>query len=119
MKVLEPRNVARGADSRSAKRPATAILAESRDVRLIVFRLSPGQSVPRHKNASSVVVTVLEGDGMLSGAEGERHCHAGDVVMYDPSEPHAIRALETELLLLVAIAPTPSARSDAVPDTTA
>jgi len=113
VKTLNPKEVAGRAGARSPDRPATAILAESPNVRLIVFRLLPGQSVPRHRNASSVVVTVLEGDGILSGADGDRRCAAGEVVMYDPSEMHGIRALDSELLLLVAIAPNPSARSGA------
>lgn len=84
-----------------------ALLVDSANVRMLVFRLTPGQSVPPHHNASTVIIHVLQGEGMLSGADGERPCAAGDVVAYEPSETHGMRAVDSELLLLVTIAPSP------------
>jgi len=76
-----------------------------------VFRLEPGQVVPPHQSASSVMLTVLEGEGWLSGANSERMCGAGDVVCYEPNELHGMRAGDRALHLLASITPRPGERA--------
>ena len=110
MIALDPRAAARAAISAQPERPATAILSDTPDARLVVFRLAPGQMVAPHRSTSSVLLTVLEGTGMLSGENGERACVAGDVVTYAPSELHGMRAGRAELLLLATITPRPGGR---------
>ena len=116
MKRFDPLSAARLAVSSRADRPATAIVHDSADVRLIVFRLAPGQSVAPHRSTSSVQLTVLGGDGMLTGEGGaggnggttEQPCTVGDVVVYLPDELHGMRAMGGEdLLLLATITPRP------------
>ena len=113
MIALDPIAAARAAVG-PAGRPATAVVHDAPDVRLVVFRLAPGQAVPPHRNASSVLLTVLAGSGVLEGeADGvgvPRDCVAGDVVAYAPNELHAMRATSDELLLLAAITPRPGTR---------
>jgi quercetin dioxygenase-like cupin family protein len=111
--ALDPRAAARAARAAAPNRPATAVLHDTPDVRLIVFRLAPGQAVPPHRSASTVTLTVLEGAGVLSGGDGERACAEGDVVAYAPDELHGMRAepdAARELLLLATITPRPGAR---------
>ena len=110
MIALDPRAAARHAVAPNASRPATAVLLDTPDVRLVVFRIAPGQAVPPHRSPSTVTLTVLEGSGTLSGGEGERRCTAGEVVSYAPEELHGMRATEGELLLLATIAPRPGER---------
>lgn len=109
-----PRDAARAATAANAARPATAAIIDTPDVRALVFRLAPGQAVRPHRNASTVLLTVLEGRGILSGEENgapvDRECSAGDMVAYQPNELHAMRAGETELLLLATITPRPGER---------
>jgi len=107
MKVLDPRGAAAGAVAATATRPATAIVHDSPDARLVVFRLAPEQSVAPHRSNSTVLLTVLGGRGFVSGAEGERAVAAGDLVIYDPEEVHGMRAVDEELTLLAAITPRP------------
>jgi len=61
-----------------------------------------------------VLLTVLEGHGVLSGEENgttvDRSCAAGDLVAYAPNELHAMRATDVELLLLATITPRPGER---------
>lgn len=104
---IDPRGAARAAVSSRPDRPATAVLLDTPDVRLVVFRMAEGQAVPPHTNPSTVMLTVLEGTGMLSGADGERRCSAGDIVAYAPGETHGMRATSGELLLLATITPRP------------
>jgi quercetin dioxygenase-like cupin family protein len=110
MKVLDVRRAAREAVAANPTRPATAVMHDSADARLIVFRLSPGQSVAPHRNASSVTLTVISGSGLTSGADEERPVVAGDVVTYDPNELHGMRAVDEELVLLATITPRPGSR---------
>jgi quercetin dioxygenase-like cupin family protein len=110
MTTLDPRGAARAARAANDRRPATAIVHDTADARLVVFRLAPGQEVPPHSSASTVLLTVLEGAGVLSGADEERTCRTGDVVAYAPGELHGMRATEGELLLLATITPRPGER---------
>lgn len=108
--MLDPRAAARGARAAAADRPATAILHDSADVRLVVFRLAPGQAVPPHRSPATVTLAVLDGAGTLSDGDSERACAAGDVVVFAPDERHGMRAVDVELLLLATITPRPGVR---------
>ena len=110
MIALDPRAAACAAVSAQPERPATAIISDTPDARLVVFRLAPGQVVAPHRSTSSVLLTVLEGSGTLSGEQEERACVAGDVMAYPPNELHGMRADGGELLLLATITPRPGAR---------
>lgn len=116
MKRFDPLTAARQAVANRLDRPATAIVHDSPDVRLIVFRLAPGQSVAPHRSSSSVQLTVLEGGGVLTGeSEGggtaDQACTVGDVFVYLPNELHGMRcAGEDDLLLLATITPRPGAQ---------
>ena len=114
MNSIDPRRAAREATATGPTRPATAIVYDSPDARLIVFRLAPGQAVPPHTSKSTVQLSVLEGTGMLTGSIAgvaqERPCARGDVVLYAPEELHGMRAVDEELLLLATITPRPGSR---------
>ena len=114
MKPLNPRSAARLANAANPNRPATAIVHDADDVRLVVFRLAAGQEVPPHRTSSSVLLTVLEGEGVLYGEEHGAPvnvpCAQGDVIAYDPNEIHGMRSPSGELLLLATIAPRPGSR---------
>jgi quercetin dioxygenase-like cupin family protein len=114
VKILYPMEVARDAVAPAGDRPATALLLDSPDARLVTFRLAPGQVVAPHRSSSTVLLFVLAGSGMLSGEEGaepgERPCTAGDLVAYEPNELHGMRATDSALVLLAAITPRPGAR---------
>jgi len=115
MTRLDAMHAARDAVSAHPDRPATAIVHDVADARLVVFRLAAGQTVAPHRSTSTVLLAVLAGAGVLSGEEDgapvERPCVAGDMVAYAPSELHGMRADRgEELLLLATITPRPGAR---------
>jgi quercetin dioxygenase-like cupin family protein len=117
MKTLDARHAAADAVAANPSRPATAVVHDSRDARLVVFRLAPGQAVAPHRNASTVMLTVIAGRGLVSGAEGEQPVAAGTVVAYEPNELHGMRAVDEEFVLLATIAPRPGERAGEVRDT--
>jgi quercetin dioxygenase-like cupin family protein len=107
VKVYDTRALAGGAVSAKTDRPATALVHETNDARVVVFRLEPGQSVPTHASASTVLLSVIAGSGVVTGAEGERAVKAGDLVAYAEHEPHGMRAEREQLILVAVIAPRP------------
>lgn len=114
MKALDALASARSAVAAHKDRPATAVIHDTDDVRLVVFRIAPGQAVPPHRSPSSVLLTVLEGSGTLSGemdgAPFENVYQTGESVAYMPNELHGMRADEREMILLATITPRPGAR---------
>jgi quercetin dioxygenase-like cupin family protein len=111
MQLLNPRQAVQHAVSGNPGRPATAIVLDTADVRLVVFRILPGQAVPPHTSTSAVVLTILEGSGFLTGSGGATACTAGDVACYQPKELHGMRANGSELHVLAAITPRPGERA--------
>lgn len=110
MKLHDSAAAARDAVASSPTRPAMAVIVDTPDARLLVFRIEPGQSVAPHHSVSTVVLTVLEGEGIVLGNEGERVCRAGDIIVYEPGETHGLRAIDTTLKLFATIAPRPGER---------
>jgi quercetin dioxygenase-like cupin family protein len=89
------------------ERPATRVLHDEPNLRVIAFHLLPGQTVPPHKNASTVMVQVISGEGRFSGEDGEATLRAGESAVYRPGETHSISALDGPLVFHAVIAPRP------------
>ena len=113
MKVLDPRRLALEAVAATEARPATAIVHDVPDARMVVFRIAPGQEVPPHTTSSTVTLAVLAGRGVLSGGDGEREGEPGEVAVYEPNEMHGMRAGAEDFLLLATITPRPGAKGSA------
>ena len=106
----DPRAVAAAAVAARPGKPATAIVHDSPDVRLLVFRLAPGEEVPPHTNPSTVILTVLDGAGTFMGPDYEQSVKSGTLVTYEPNELHGIRASNGPLTVLATITPRPGTR---------
>lgn len=107
MNIYEPLVIAAAAIAARPDRPATAIVHDGPDARLVVFRLEAGQAVAPHMSTSTVILSIAAGSGMVSGATGELSVRAGDVVTFDANEPHGMRALSNPMVVLAVIAPRP------------
>ena len=110
MKVLSTLAAARAAVSAQPSRPATAVLHDVPDARVVVFRIEAGQEVAPHTSTSTVLLAVVEGSGTVSGASGESEVRAGDLVTYDAGELHGMKAGDERLVLVAIITPRPGAR---------
>ena len=117
MKMIDLQQVANGALAANPTRPATAVVHDSPDARLIVFRIAPGQAVPPHSNASTVTLTVVSGRGFARGGDDECALAPGQTVVFEPNELHGMRAESEELVLLATITPRPGSRSREAPET--
>ena len=105
-----PGDIAREAKSFNPSKPAMALIHDSDDARVVVFRIAPGQAVERHVTRSSVVMQVLSGSGTVSGADEERQVGPGMMLTFVPGESHGMRAVDEELVIFATIAPRPGAR---------
>jgi len=110
MNIYSVPDLATKADATRGTRPATAVLHDVPDARLVLFRIEPGQEVPPHVNSSSVFLTIVAGAGVVSGAEGEREVRRGDVICFEPNELHGMRSLEESFVVLATITPRPGTR---------
>ena len=110
MKLVNVPNAALEAVGSHPNRPATATLHDSADLRLVVFRLAAGQSVPVHRSGSTVMLTAISGRGFVRGGEEEQLVTAGETVVFEPNEFHGMRAAACELVLLATITPRPGER---------
>lgn len=118
MNVFPVIETARGGPPTNSARPATTVLVNTPDVRVVVFRFLPGQMVPMHTNKSSVLLTVLEGNGYVSGeldgVPDERACSLGDLIAYAAGEGHSMRTAEDGMILLATITPRSGERTTGV-----
>lgn len=109
MKIYDPRALAAGAPAQP-DRPATVLVHDSADARVVLFRIEPGQQVPVHTSTSTVLLSVVSGSGIVIGADGEHAVRTGDIIAYDVQEPHGMRAEGEQLVIAAAIAPRPGVR---------
>ena len=110
MKLYDTRAAAASAVANRPDRPATTLLHDSADARVVIFRIDPGQEVPIHTSASTVVLVIVSGTGTVAGADGERSVGPGDIVAYEEQEPHGMRAAGEQLVIAAIIAPRPGSR---------
>jgi quercetin dioxygenase-like cupin family protein len=107
MKVQDIPSLAAGAVAGRPGRPATALAYDSADVRVVIFRIDPGQEVPMHTSTSTVLLMIVSGTGTVMGADGDHPVQTGDIVAYDTEEPHGMRAGGQPLVIAAIIAPRP------------
>ncbi len=70
--------------------------------RAILFTLQPGQSIREHHAPSSpFYVVILSGQGVFSGGSGVEQTFGPDTLLvFEPGEDHAVRALEEDLIFI-------------------
>ena len=110
MNIFHAPELAAAAISTNATRPATALMHDSADARVVIFRIEPGQQVAGHTSSSTVLLIVISGSGVVSGATGKSDVRAGDIVAYAVDEPHGMQANDETFVLAAVIAPRPGAR---------
>ncbi len=78
------------------------------ECRAVVVQLAAGESMGDHRVRERAVVQVVAGRATVEASSESAECAAGTVLMFEPSEPHSVHALEdTTLLLLLAPWPAP------------
>lgn len=85
-------------------------LHRDQENRVYRFMLRPGQEVVEHHAPESPVhIVVLKGRGMFRGGDGrEQEFGPNSLLIFDPGENHAVRALDEELVFLVILHGVPN-----------
>ncbi|HEX6560365.1 MAG TPA: hypothetical protein VF021_12905 [Longimicrobiales bacterium] len=91
-------------------RHATALLHDDSNVRIVAFTLAAGQEVAVHTSKSTVAVHVVGGSGAFIG-DVEDLLSVGQSAVYEPGEPHGMRAGAEGLHFVAFITPSPSAHA--------
>ena len=70
--------------------------------RILRFMLKPGQSIADHNVPHSpFYIVVLQGQGMFKGQDGkEQQCGPNTLLIFNPAENHALRALDENLVFI-------------------
>lgn len=98
------------------RRTGPRVLFSTSDARGVVIDLAQDEEMGDHRVRERAIVQVLRGSVACTSDEGTAVCAEGTLVMFEPSEPHSVRALEsTRLLLLLAPWPAPGHYGDAEP----
>ena len=107
MQHYQPLVMAEGVTAARASVPGMALVHDSDAVRMIVFRIEPGQQVAEHTSPSTVVLTVLHGAGLVMRDGEPLPVTVGDVVVYSPRELHGMRAVNERFVVMATITPRP------------
>lgn len=89
-------------------RPATQVVHDAEHARIISFHLCAGQEVPPHNNRSTVIVQVVEGEGLFRGDGEPVHLKTGETAVFRPGETHSMKPVGEVLRFLAIITPRPS-----------
>jgi quercetin dioxygenase-like cupin family protein len=89
-------------------RQTPRVLFSAPECRAVVMELEAGEEIGDHQVRERVVVHVVSGLVVIDVSGEAAECGAGTMLTFDPSERHAVRAVEHSLLLLI-LAPWPSA----------
>lgn len=89
-------------------RPLGAALPESRSTSLLKTRqlqlmrvvLQPGQAMPSHAVAGPITLQCLEGHAVIETPSRSFPLHAGELVMLEGQEPHAVTSADGASLLV-------------------
>ena len=89
-------------------RPATRILHDEPNARVVRFHLLAGQQVHPHRSASTVLLQVVSGSGTFTGEADQAVLGPGDTALYAPGELHGISAGADPLYFIAVITPRPA-----------
>jgi quercetin dioxygenase-like cupin family protein len=90
----------------TSHRTGPRVLFSTPQVRAVLIDLALGEEMGDHQVSERAVVQVVLGSVALTSEDIETTCGDGVVVVFEPGERHAIRALEQSRLLLT-LAPWP------------
>jgi len=107
MNIYDALTLAAAAIAPNSGRPATTLVHDSSDARVVLFRLEAGQAVPVHTSSSTVLLMIVSGTGTVTGEDGEHAVKPGDIVAYAEQEPHGMQAAGEQLIIAAVIAPRP------------
>lgn len=88
----------------------TTSLLKTQALQLMRLVLPAGRGLPEHSVPGAITVHCLEGETLVTTPSRTCTLHAGQLVMLDGSEPHAVKAVsDASVLVTILLHTTPSA----------
>ena len=81
----------------------TTSLLKTPALQLMRLVLPAGKGLPQHSVAGAITVHCLEGESLVTTPSRSCRLHAGQLVMLDGHEPHAVKALTDSSLLVTVL----------------
>jgi quercetin dioxygenase-like cupin family protein len=88
-------------------RSGPRVLFSTPEARGVVVDLAAGEEMGEHRVRERAIVQVTRGSIAFTCGGETTTCDSGTLLVLEPSEPHAVRALEPARLLLI-LAPWPA-----------
>ena len=82
------------------------VLFSTPEARMVMIDLAAGEELGDHEVHERAILQVARGSIELTSARGATACAQGSVVLFEPGERHAVRAIEPARLVLT-LAPWP------------
>ena len=87
------------------------VLFSTPECRAVVIELGRGGEIGDHQVRERLVIQVVDGDVTIEAGGEAVECPAGALLVLEPGESHAVKALEDSRLLLI-LAPWPAPGHD-------
>lgn len=91
------------------------ILASTERMTVVLAGFEPGQEIPAHAPDVDLVVSVLDGDGLVRIGEDVHHVRAGDVATIPAGKVRGIKAGPAGMIALHVVSPPPTDADHATP----
>ena len=95
----------------SEQGPHSQLLADSEAARLVLLTLRAGKEIKEHRNASQLMLQVIDGCIVLTAADQQVTLRPGMVCQLAEGLPHQLRA-EQDSVFLLTLTPSPAYREE-------
>lgn len=76
-------------------------LVDEKNLQITHLQIKKGEEIPSHKSDKNVVVVIYKGKVDFTGENGSEVIVPGDIIVMEPDEMHALRALEDSDLMVI------------------
>lgn len=83
--------------------PNKKVLAETPELTTILISLKAGQEIPAHSLPLEIIMHVVSGEGSFYKGTENPEVKSGALVVFEPNEPHGVRAKTDMVVLLVKV----------------
>lgn len=76
-------------------------LVDDNKLQVTHLQIKSGEEIPSHKSDKSVVVVIYKGKVDFSGEDSNKIIIPGDIIVLNPDETHALKAIEDSDLMVI------------------
>ncbi|WP_130818853.1 AraC family ligand binding domain-containing protein [Anaerococcus vaginimassiliensis] len=76
-------------------------LVDENKLQVTHLQIKSGEEIPSHKSDKSVIVVIYKGKVDFSGEDSNKIIIPGDIIVLNPDETHALKAIEDSDLMVI------------------